>query len=427
MLVNLPLRLIRCWLVAMAFMLVLPSMGLADHLVSNHAAARLGLERAWFAQVRVDSARHKIAHWVLDKDQVIALTSSGTIQAIDAETGKTLWTTELGVGHAPSAGVAVNSKYVALLGAGRLYIMDRSDGHHLWSREIGGASSAAPALSKTYAYVALINGRVEGYRLDDSKANVWQYQSDGRTFQSPTATGKVVSWSSDRGLLYVGEADTPNVLFRVETHDEIVAPPAERAPYLYVGSLDGYLYCFHELTGSELWRYATGFAITSQPAIVGDKVFVASEGPSIHAVHALTGRLLWHVEGAKQFVATGNRNTYSMDRYGRLLVMDSKLGGVIGRLATGEMNSALVNDQSDRIFVVNDHGLIQCLREIGAEEPTWHRVSENSEQVATEEAKGAADNAAAPELEEPEPRDRDEDATDNPFQTEDESNGFDGF
>ena len=401
------------------------SQGLAQRLVSNPEAARLGLERAWFAQVRVDPARHQVVHWLLDNNQLFALTSSGTIQSIDSETGKTLWTTEVGDGNSPAVGVAVNAEYVALLDAGRIYLMDRKDGRHLWSRQVGGATSAAPALSENYAYVVLLSGRVEGYRLDDSKANVWQYQSHGRTFQSPTTTGEVVSWPSDRGMLYVGAAENPRVLFRVETDDEIVAPPAERQPLIYVGSLDGYLYCFHELTGGEQWRYATGFAITSQPAIVGDKAYVASEGPSLHAVNALTGQPLWHLDGATQFVALGQQHTYSMDRYGTLIVIDNESGGVAGRLAASEDGSALVNHQTDRIFLTHAGGLVQCLHEIGADQPTWHRKAAPAEDADATEAESAVEGTdEAPDAAVPvEPAD----ATDSPFEAEAPTAEVEGF
>jgi len=410
-------RLVPCAL--LAILTVMPSTCFAVGLVSNQTAARLGLERSWFAQIRVDPSRHEVVHWLLDKGQIFALTSAGSIQSIDSETGKTLWTTEVGVGHAPAAGMAVNSKYVALLGAARLYLMDRTDGHHLWSRPVGGAASSAPALSNNYAYVTLMSGRVEGYRLDDSSASVWQYQSHGRTFQSPTTTGKVVSWPSDSGKLYVGQAEPPRVLFRVETNDEIVAAPAELDPYLYVGSLDGYLYCFHELTGSEQWRYATGFAITSQPAIVGEKAFVASEGPSLHAVNAITGRPLWAVDGAKQFVALGRQHTYGLDRYGTLVIIDNESGGITGRLATGQGNSAIVNDKSDRIYLINDRGLVQCLHEIGANEPTWHRVSVGEDETGSEDAKEDLEGSGTKELEPAAEDPEAEDPAERPFEIED--------
>lgn len=423
------------WCLVVAMLAVMSSVSFAKTLVAHQTAARLGLQRSWFAQIRVDSAVHKVAHWLLDKDQLFALTTAGAIQSIDAETGKTLWTTEVGAGHDAAAGIAVNAKYVAVLGSGRFYLFDRTDGHHLWSRQVGGAPSAAPALSKNYAYVVLLSGRVEGYRLDDPSAPVWQYQSHGRTFQSPTAIGKVVSWPTDSGMLYVGEAESPRLLFRVETNDEIVAPPAEQDPYLFVGSLDGYLYCFHELTGSEAWRYATGFAITVKPAVVGNKAFVASDGPSLHAVEALTGQPLWQLEGASQFVALGNQHTYAMDRFGTLIVVDNESGGIAGRLATGVGNSALVNDQSDRIFVVNDRGLVQCLHEIGATQPTWHRQLPQDDELAseteTDETEDASDeDALGSGTKQPEPQGEIEDSDENPFESDgaDDPNPFEsGF
>jgi hypothetical protein len=57
-------------------------------------------------------------------------------------------------------------------------------------------------------------------------------------------------------------------------------------------------------------------------------------------------------------------------------------------LKTAEGIETMVNDQTDRIFLVNDRGLVQCLREIGAETPTLHRqaAEPEGEQPAGEEA-----------------------------------------
>jgi len=421
---TLPLRtrsLIHVTTAAIALVMAVPSIGLAVPLVTNQAAARLGLERAWFAQVRVDRSQHKVVQWVLDKGTLFALTSAGTVQAIDASTGKTLWTIEVGNGQAPAVGIAVHSdsQYVVALGAGRMYLLDRTDGHHLWSRQIGGAASAAPALSKNYAYVALLNGLVEGYRLDDPSAFVWQYQSSGHLFQSPNVTGEIMSWPSDRGSLYVAQANNARVMFHVEADDEIVAAPAEQAPHLYFGSLDGYLYCIHAQTGSEQWRYATGFAITSQPAVLGEKVFVASIGPALHAIDTLTGHSLWQAGGVEQFVALGEKHTYGMDPYGTLVVLDNESGVVDGRLATGVGNSAIVNGQSDRIFLINDGGLVQCLHEIGATKPTWHRATQADEAAMDSEDSGTKE--PAPEAK------KTDDSTLGDFEPEDDDGDFGGF
>jgi hypothetical protein len=58
--------------------------------------------------------------------------------------------------------------------------------------------------------------------------------------------------------------------------------------------------------------------------------------------------------------------------------------------------TTLVNDQTDRIFLANDRGLVQCLREIGVNEPTLYRKPTELA-TADEEAAMAADDAAEAE------------------------------
>jgi hypothetical protein len=359
-------------------------------LVSNQAASQLGLQRAWFAQARVDPSRDHVVQWLLDQDQLLALMSDGTVQALDASTGQTLWTTELGLlGGAPLSGIAANSKYLALLGTARLYLLDRTDGHQLWSRRTYGASTTAPALSQKFAYVALMNGRVEGYPLQDPTGPVWHFQSLGHLSQSPTTTDQSVSWASDSGFLYVARPNSHRMQFQINTHRKIVSPPAQRGSLLYTGSLDGYLHCFDAQSGSIRWRYAADFAIVRSPVIVGDQVYVASQAPALHAVHAQTGEPLWQVHGVRQFVAQGKRQTYGIDGDGTLIAVENATGGVVGQLQTRSDNRALANAQSDRIYLVNDRGLVQCLHEIGSDQPLWHRDPSGHRDPSAEDAENS--------------------------------------
>jgi hypothetical protein len=342
-------------------------------LVTPNEAARHGLERAWFAQVPVDPSRSRVTSWYLYYDRLYALTDSGIVSAINAETGEQLWSKQIGKPGHPAYGPAANSNFLGIVSGGNLYMLDRNDGRLQWVRALGSAPSSGPALSNDYAYVALITGRIEGYKLTDPTAQPWYYQSKGRTYLKPTTTGQVVSWPTAEGYLYVSRADIPGVLFRLETNDDIVTSPAQMEPYLYIASLDGYLYAVHEMTGREKWRYSTGYSIHSSPAVVGKQVYVASFEPALHCLDAETGHELWSVLGVSHFAAQGKQRVYASDRFDNLLVMDSKTGNPIGRLNVGEGLSTLVNDQTDRLFLVNDVGLVQCLHEIGAEQPTLYR------------------------------------------------------
>lgn len=403
--------------------MLVPNESSATRLLTFDKAGSYGLQRAWFAQVSVDSTRGRMAQWTLHKDQLFSLSTLGSLQAIDCETGATLWTVRVGIPDHPFAGSAVNDQYVAVTNSTRLYVIDREDGHVLASRLLSGAAIGAPALSENYAFVGLINGMIEGYRVDDLAAPVWRYQSSGHIFHSPLVSGNVVSWPTSRDYLYVAQSDQPRVLYRVVTNDEIVAPPAELAPYLYVASRDGYLYRIHELSGAESWKFSTGYPIVKKPAVVGDMTYVASEEPALHAVETKTGRPLWMVAGATQFVAEGVQHVYAMDRSGALLILEKKSGGVVGRLNTAEGDMALVNDQSDRIYLVSDRGLVQCLHEQDSPEPTYYRPkTDTSEEQVKEETEESPFIEAPPaeEFSPPEARDEPKDAFGSPAQPAEE-------
>jgi len=363
-------------------------------LITRGDAARLGLERAWYAQTPVDPARSRVTNWHLDYDRLYSLTDSGLLTALDAETGTQLWTKSIGKPGVAALGPAANDQYVAVISGSRLYLLDRDTGRLKWSHSLGSAPSAGPALSRRYAYVALLTGRIEGYKLDDPDLQPWYYQSKGRTHLRPTTTGDIVSWPTSTGNLYVSRADAPQVLFRLESNGDIVTSPAEKAPYLYIASLDGNLYSLNENTGREQWRYGTGYAIESSPAIVGDHAYVASLEPVLHAIDAATGLPLWKAPGVSHFAAQGQERVYASDRFGNLVVLDLKTGERLGGLRTAQGTRTLVNDQTDRLFLVDDRGLVQSFHEMGVAEPTWYRQAPSAAPPA---APGVAAEAAATE------------------------------
>src|SRR5687768_11657336 len=134
-------------------------------LVERGEAARLGLDRAWFAQVELDRARNEVERAILAGDHLIVLTTAGVVQLLDANTGESLWTAPIGNPDYPSLGPAANDSAIAILNGSTLYVLDRKDGRPLTIRPVGGAPGASPALSNDYVFVPLINGRIEGYPL----------------------------------------------------------------------------------------------------------------------------------------------------------------------------------------------------------------------------------------------------------------------
>jgi outer membrane protein assembly factor BamB len=345
----------------------------ARRLVSEEEARQLGLQRAWFLQVRLDRSRNHVERAVLRGDRLTVLTSAGVVQELNALTGETMWIAPIGNPDHPSLGPAVSDAHVALLNGSNLYVLDRADGRPVIVRPVGGAPGAAPALSNKYVFVPLVIGRIEAYPLGEQKLTPWYYQSYGRAMVSPLATPHSFVWATDSGHLYVGDADELGVRFRLETQSEIVAPPAYYDPFVYVATVSGQVFSVHEMTGAQRWKYATGFMVTRSPAAVEERVFVTSVEPMLHCIDAKQGAGLWEAPKVSQFAALTASKVFGVDDLGGLVAIDATSGKLLARLPTDQATFALVNDQTDRVFLVSDDGIIQCLHEPGASKPTYYR------------------------------------------------------
>jgi outer membrane protein assembly factor BamB len=370
---------------------LIPDVAGADRLISREDARHLGLERAWFAQVRLDRARNQVERAVLANDRLVVLTTAGVVQEMNAQTGETLWIASVGNPQYPNLGPAVSEQHVALINGSTLYVLDRSDGRPVKVRRIGGAPGAAPALTKGHVLVPLLNGRVVGFPLDKEVLTPWYYQSYGRAKVPPLVTEGSFVWATDTGHLYIGKSDELAIRSRLETGSEITSPPAYRKPFVYVATLAGEVFAIEEATGRKRWKYATGYTINRAPATVGDRVYVTSDEPSLHSIDAETGISKWEAPNVAQFAAMSRQRVYAVDELGALNVLDADTGSLIGRMPGDGTTRAMVNDQTDWLYLVSNDGLVQCLREIASKKPIHHQPpSTDAEMPAEPGATGTA-------------------------------------
>jgi len=366
---------------------------LTSGLISQSDAASVGLKRAWFARAAVNPARSQVVDWVLSGDQLLILTDAGVLQALDANTGKTQWITQFGNPNYPSLGPDANDKFVAVVNGSTLYLLDRRSGRIQGQRKIGGAPGAAPALGKDHAFVPTLTGLIEGYPLDAKAPEFrkWFYQSYGNTMVSPLVTPHSVVWSTDQGYLYVSGASSPGVRYRLEAGDEFDARAAYQDPLIYAVTRAGELFAIDEEDGILRWRYMTGFPTERAPAAVGERLFLTSEEPRLHCINARTGLPEWEVAGIDQFAAVTKDYVYGVDRFGTIHILNVADGTPVGRITNDGSLKALVNDQTDRLYLISDAGLVQCLHEIGADQPTQYLAPSKSEQPPAEEGQAPAD------------------------------------
>jgi outer membrane protein assembly factor BamB len=348
---------------------------LGHKLAAETQLRRLGLTRAWTAQVDLNGARHHVVSGVLAGDRLFVLTSAGVVQSLSAETGRTLWAVRVGKPSYVCLGPAANTEFVALVNGSTLYVLDRKTGAMVMSHRIGGAPGAGPALADSYVFVPLVNGRIEGYPLHEN-GKPWYYQSSGQTMVTPLATNQSIVWSTSSGCLYVGSMSgkgRPVVRYRLEAADSFDAQTAYNQRTVFAISVAGELFALDQDTGHIEWKFVTGYPAYCPPAVVGQSVYVTSVQPALYSIDAATGALRWESPGVAQFAAAGKSHVFGIDAFGSLVVLDAATGSLAGRMQTGSATTALVNDQTDRLYLVSDSGLVQCLHEIGLTEPLRYK------------------------------------------------------
>ncbi len=113
-------------------------------IIPETTAARHGLARQWFNQADVDLSRGRVTDLVLDRGTLFVQTDQAILQAIDAETGQTLWSVQVGRRGHPSLRPATNADMVAVVNGSNLFVLNRHQGKVLWQQAIPGA----PALGR---------------------------------------------------------------------------------------------------------------------------------------------------------------------------------------------------------------------------------------------------------------------------------------
>jgi outer membrane protein assembly factor BamB len=153
----------------------------------------------------------------------------------------------------------------------------------------------------------------------------------------------------------IATSSLPNeleVVWEYETHDGVPSSAAIVDGHVYVGALDGKMFCFELKTGKVVWEYLTvdkpdpkSFApgFKSSPAVSDEAIFAGDEEGVFHAIDRKTGKKLW-------VYATGAEVISSANFYGDLVLFGSYDNNLY----------ALNRKTGDLVWKVVTEGYVNC-------------------------------------------------------------------
>jgi hypothetical protein len=399
----------------------------ASEPMPESAAQRHGLTRAWFTQMQVDPARGRLKDLILDRGMLFVLSDQSMLSAIDASTGETRWTVEVGSREYPTLAPAANRKFVAVVNGSTLHVLNRHNGQLLWKKRLEAAPGAGPAVSPWRIYVPLLDGRLVCYRMKPVKESQAELakkagrtpdqqsageaagleslrleqdvppplsvSSPGKAIMPPsiirqTLAEEDVIWATDAGYLCCGRVDLNDersfaLRYRLKTDGPIAAPPCYLPPdanvvpdsgVILATSEDGYVYAIRARDGSQLWRFSTGEPITESPIALGRFVFVTNQLGGMHCLDAKTGEQTWWTPEVTRFLAASKERVYATDKVGLLRVLSAKTGTQLDTIAAQTLPIKFTNTESDRLFLASNTGMLECLYEPELSQPLVRHI-----------------------------------------------------
>ncbi len=218
---------------------------------------------------------------------------SGSVYALNAATGATIWTQLVDSSGVYASPVIFNG--VVYLGGfgGSFYALQASTGKTLWTFATTGVIDGSAAIAKGMVYFGSSNGSI--YALNATTgAMVWSYATGGKVESTPAIANGVLYIGSDDGKVYaISTADSGpgQMLWSYTTNGAIYAGPAVAGGLVYIGSADGSLYALNAHSGALVWNNGLG-ALVRPAAVANGVVYVTAQNGTAYAIAASYGSIL---------------------------------------------------------------------------------------------------------------------------------------
>jgi outer membrane protein assembly factor BamB len=185
-----------------------------------------------------------------------------------------------------------------------------------WSFPTGAQITSSPTIVEGVCYVGSLDNNIYAINADTGN-KIWAFTTGFQVASSVAVVNGKVYTGADDGNVYCLDAATGTQRWKTfaggVTHSNLgyVEPPLRCSPIVvgnnvYVGALDGNLYCFDATTGNVRWSLQTPGPIFATPAYADNAVYLASStdgvlfGASQHGdfykLDANTGSIIWHIE-----------------------------------------------------------------------------------------------------------------------------------
>jgi outer membrane protein assembly factor BamB len=315
----------------------------------------------------------------LDGDRLFIAEPSGEITALEAATGKKLWSVDLDVPVSGGPGVRGGLLAIGTQEA-ELIVLDANDGTERWRKQVSSEVLSVPAIGRGEVICRTIDGRISAFSSDsgelrwvyDRKVPVLTLRGDSSPILHDTqvlvgfANGKLVALSTDSGAPnWEALITAPTGRTELERVVDIDAELKLVEGTVYAAAYHGELAAVSEVSGVVLWRRE----ISTHAGLDADwrQLYVTDEDDHLWSLDATNGATLWQQKALHArrlsapamvdgYLVVGDYDGYLhwLSQYDGKLLARKRVGGDAIRV------KPLVRDGI--VYVFADGGTLSALR-----------------------------------------------------------------
>ena len=227
---------------------------------------------------------------VVDETHLFLQSTSGVVSAFDTDTGKYLWTKQIGANDRAIYPASSNDELLFVLNGLRLFAVDKNDGNIRWQLGMPGMPGCSAASDNQRVYVGFLDGSLYAFDLAmtqklysegklpqfSESCVLWRYRTSKQIAIPAIPEDNIVAFASRNGSLYSVTKETRKLIFQFETDAPLTAPIARYRDQLLLASQDFNFYSLNIKNGKMGWQYTAGVVIRKAPVLIGEEVFRVS-------------------------------------------------------------------------------------------------------------------------------------------------------
>ena len=364
------------------------------------------LVQLWEAQAVLNVARDKVAHIVNDEDVILVQSTAGIVTALNAETGREMWTAQVGRTDEVAMPATSNASIVMIVAGPALYALDKFSGKELFSYRLPSQPSAGPVITEGSFFIPLSDESLVTCALNDlqylerfqklppgiGKAIAWRFATGELIKRAPVAGSDRVGFVTERGNIFVldisgGQAGRSKFQFLMQSPATAPLTLAIRdQEYLLAAAANNRLFCIGMNTNGRMqWTYPLGQRVSEPITVIDEDVYIVGDEGELLCLGLKSGLPVETANGepfsltdVEVLVSVSKKAVYVMDSAGRLVTVNRRTGQVVAKVQYRDLTLPIRNSVTDRLYLSSMSGRVVCMKESGIDFPIYHQNPQRS-------------------------------------------------